>query len=132
MKIGVIIGRFQTYELHQGYKYLLDYIEKEYGSNYIVVLGTSHTINLRNLLGFKIRKLIILNYVLTNLIELTKIMDVGNVDLWSKNLNEPVDSVILSYIEKINISISSNCSNNVQIDLIGSRDSFAKNYNGKN
>lgn len=124
MKIAVIIGRFQTYELHPGYTYLLDYVQAN-SDGYIIFLGSSRTVNLKNPLEFKPRKLMIENYVNKKPIEILEIMDVGNVDLWSKNLDDSIDIQINLFL------LDQSIQTDVQIELIGSRDSFANNYNGK-
>lgn len=120
MKIGVFVGRFQTPELHNGYKYALSELQINY-DDYIIVIGSSTMPNKRNLLDFETRKAMIEEYVYKKPIIIMEIVDLNDNDKWNKELERS----ILYELNKIktNVNIS-------DIYLIGSRDSFIFTYNG--
>lgn len=114
MKIGIIVGRFQTSQLHDGYKYLLSNAQINY-DQYAIILGSSQQPNDRNPLPFTVRKKMIEDYVYKKPLFIDEIVDVNNTELWNKKL----DLLIQNHIQSID-----------NIYLIGSRDSFILTYNG--
>lgn len=52
MKICIFVGRFQTPELHNGYKYVLSELQINY-THYGLIIGSSQSPNARNPLDFK-------------------------------------------------------------------------------
>lgn len=119
-KVGVIVGRFQCPYLHGGYKDLIDYVAGK--SDLIVILiGISPLDGKteKNPLSYKYRSNIIKKYCdeknITALIYYIK--DVYNVEKWSKNLDIICGSFIIQHF-------GFNYSQNSEITLYGSRDSF--------
>jgi bifunctional NMN adenylyltransferase/nudix hydrolase len=110
---GVIVGRFQTDELHDGHVELLDYVVNNH-KNTIIYLGLSPckcTVN--NPLDFETRRAMLLAKYPD--IKVYYLFDVWSDELWSKNLDE-------------NISRITGASQTVC--LYGSRDSFIPYYTG--
>ena len=110
---GIIVGRFQVDELHEGHCDIFDYVMSLH-NNVVVFLGLSeikYTKN--NPLDFEMRKNMILEKYPT--VAVYYIEDVGNDELWSKML----DSLIAKQIPQ-----------NQNIIIYGSRDSFINSYCG--
>ena len=124
MSIGIIIGRFQTYKLHDGYEYLLEYVQSHYES-YGILLGSSNEENIRNPLPFEPRKMMLEAYVKKKPIFIDNIMDVDSDVVWSNNLDNIIKKNLYEFLnnshEKYKLE---------NIFLIGSRDSFIKYYHG--
>lgn len=121
MKIAIFVGRFQTPKLHNGYKYILSKIQIEY-DHYGIIIGSSKFINKdnRNPLSFEIRKAMLEKYIYKSPLFISELVDLNNSNEWNNELDKL-------------ISNSLNQTNNTEIDivLIGSRDSFINKYNGK-
>jgi bifunctional NMN adenylyltransferase/nudix hydrolase len=111
--VGVLIGRFQTPELHSGHRELIDAIVAKH-QKVVILLGNSVTkVTRNNPLDFYSRKLMI-NSIYPNIVVLP-VKDMGNDEVWSKG----VDSQIRSAFD-----IES-------VVLYGSRDGFVPYYKGK-
>lgn len=118
---GVIVGRFQTYRLTEAHRKLIKYVMCE-NRNVIIFIGVSSFDDkptFYNPLTFNMRKEMIVDFINTipinnDTIEILPIKDVGNVDLWSKKLDEEIEEISI---------------NNTNVVLYGGRDSF--NYTGK-
>lgn len=110
--VGVVIGRFQLANLHEGHKYLIDIAKKE-SDELCILLGSNggaHT--KRNPISFLHRKDMILEHYPDA--KVFEIFDSPSSGQWSKN----VDSLLEENFK------------NKTISLYGSRDSFAKDYFG--
>lgn len=112
--VAVIVGRFQTHELHEAHKDLFDSVIGNH-ERVIVFLGLSELRNTkRNPLDLNARRQMI-NETYPDL-EIYYVHDMPSDTEWSKNLD--------SQIER--------CSNPSQTVLLyGGRDSFIKRYKGK-
>lgn len=113
-KIAVIIGRFQSPALHDGYKYLLNYAQEHFDS-FGVLIGSSPIVDYRNPLPFLVRKFMIEDYPYKRPLFIDNVMDVYDDRIWSSN----VDEIIEKY-----------CCLHDDVVLLGSRDSFCKSYTG--
>lgn len=121
MKIGIFIGRFQTPELHKGYKYMLSELQISY-DYYGLIVCSSIKPNERNPLYFETRKLMLEEYVYKQPLFILELVDFNDNDKWTKEL----DRIISESITKSDIQV-----NKDDIYLIGSRDSFIPYYNGE-
>jgi bifunctional NMN adenylyltransferase/nudix hydrolase len=111
--IGVMIGRFQVHELHEGHHDLIKTVMKHH-QKVLILLGVSPAKSTRNNpLDFKSRELM-LRASYPNLTVLP-IYDVGNDEEWSKEVDKKIREVF---------SIGS-------VTLYGSRDGFIPYYKGQ-
>lgn len=112
-KLGVVIGRFQLHQLHDGHLALINYV-KSRNERTIVYIGTSPVkLSQKNPLPFMCRE-DALQYAFKGL-EVYPIMDHKSDDAWSAVLDEHLTNNFSEY----------------DICLYGSRDSFIDNYKGK-
>ena len=112
--IGVVVGRFQVPELHQGHIELLESVKKRHES-LIVVLGISPLrCSKNNPLDFQARQKML--SALETVDQVHYIKDCSSDKLWSKNLDE---------------IISTATPPNEAVTLYGSRDSFKEHYSGR-
>jgi len=121
MKIGIFVGRFQTPNLHNGYKYMLSELQISY-DYYGLIVGSSTEPNERNPLDFETRKSMLEEYVYKKPLFILELVDLNDNGRWTKEL----DRIICESITKSDIQINKN-----DIYLIGSRDSFIPYYNGE-
>jgi bifunctional NMN adenylyltransferase/nudix hydrolase len=121
MKIGIFVGRFQTPNLHNGYKYMLSELQISY-DYYGLIVGSSIEPNERNPLDFETRKSMLEEYVYKKPLFILELVDFNDNDKWTKEL----DRIINDSIAKLDIKIDKD-----NIYLIGSRDSFIPYYNGE-
>lgn len=121
MKIGIFIGRFQTPNLHNGYKFMLSELQINY-DHYGIIVGSSIKPNERNPLYFETRKSMLKEYVFKQPIFIIELVDVNDDEKWTKEL----DKLIINSLKESNIQV-----NKEDIYLIGSRDSFIPYYNGE-
>lgn len=112
MKIGIVVGRFQTPYLHAGHIQLLNEAVNS-SEKTIVIIGTAHK-SRDNSLNYETRKLMI-QTIYPN-IEFHSIADRKHDSVWTKNLD---------------IVISDNTDENDDVILYGGRDSCLDTYNGK-
>lgn len=111
--VGVIVGRFQVNELHEGHRNLLDWVSSNY-PQMIVVLGVSAVHGSRNNPLSSIVRGEMIRAEYPNAIILS--LQDTNCDIaWSKNLDNQVRSVLTPNQKPV---------------LFGSRDSFIPYYTG--
>lgn len=121
-KIGVVVGRFQIPDLHDGHKELLNHVF-QHNDEVIIFVGCGQKYSFTNPLPYNY----IVNRLNHNLLHHTKkyfiksINDCREDDMWNKCLDE----AILKHLE-----LDMNELNNFDICLYGSRDSFLKTYQG--
>lgn len=119
MKTAVILGRFQNYKLHDGYKAMLDYATKNY-DKIVIILGKSYRkATVKDPLSVEIRKKVIrraisitTNHKLENILF---IKDAKTDVQWCNNLDTLVEGVV----------------ENLNFDFLVGRDSFEPHYVGK-
>lgn len=121
MKIGIFVGRFQTPELHNGYKYVLSELQINY-DYYGLIIGSSQKPNARNPLDFEIRKTMLEEYVYKKPVFTVELIDLNDNEKWTKELERTICFSLLK--KKIQYEIN-------DIYLIGSRDSFIHHYKGQ-
>lgn len=112
--VGVIVGRFQVPELHDGHKDLIEFVKSRH-DRVIIFLGLSPckcTVN--NPLDFEARKQMILKEYPD--ITILYIKDTMSDEVWSQKLDEMIEDII---------------GPNQKAILYGSRDSFIRHYFGK-
>ena len=113
-QIGVIIGRFQTHELHNGHMELLNEVIKR-NNKVLVFLGVSSTLGTKkNPLDFPTRKKMLEEYYGDKITAILPIHDKKSDLLWSKEVDNRIREVF---------PIGS-------IVLYGSKDSFIPHYKG--
>jgi bifunctional NMN adenylyltransferase/nudix hydrolase len=111
--VGVLVGRFQVHELHEGHRKLLDYVAERH-SKVVIVLGLAPvTPSLSNPLDFESRKQMLLEYLPQAIIVYIK--DMFDDELWSRKLSALVVDV---------------CVGRQTAVLYGGRDSFIDHYKG--
>lgn len=111
---GVIIGRFQVAELHDGHRQLIDQVMARH-RKVVVLLGISPLANsINNPLDFESRKQMLCEAYPS--LTVLYVKDVNDDALWSKN----VDAVITDVLTPTKTAL-----------LYGSRDSFIKHYSGR-
>ena len=119
--VGAIVGRFQIPELHEEHKALIQRVINLHSTaqktNVLIILGLASDAckcTFTNPLDYSIRKAMIEKAFPTA--KILYIKDVGNNEMWSKEL----DRIITSQIEE-----------GQKVILYGSRDSFISSYKGK-
>ena len=111
--VGVIVARIQSPYLHEGHREILDQVTKTH-SRVLIFLGLSPLkCSANNPLDFSTRKTMI-EAAYPN-VEILYIEDVGNNELWSKNLDRQISKAV---------------GPNLKVVLYGSRDSFINGYIG--
>jgi bifunctional NMN adenylyltransferase/nudix hydrolase len=112
--VGIIVGRFQVDDLHEGHKNFIDAVSKTH-SRVIIFLGLSPAkCSTNNPLDYDSRKKMISRHYPD--ITVLYIKDMHCDKLWSSNLDEQIDNMI---------------GPNHTACLYGGRDSFIKHYDGK-
>lgn len=117
MKIGIIVGRFQTPILHAGHLYLIGTVLQECDLTY-VFLGNSIEKDERNPYS-SIKRKEIINKIFPTVIIRT-IRDRSTDKEWSIDLDKALDFIY-----------EQNCFGDPEIILYHSRDSFVNGYKGK-
>lgn len=113
--VGVLVGRFQVPELHQGHKDLIQTVLDNH-DKVIIFLGLSPLkASLSNPLDFEARKQMLLDEFPD--VNVAYIEDVNNDQLWSRNLDKQITALT---------------GPTQSVVLYGSRDSFIEHYTGKN
>ena len=113
-EVGIIVARFQTPFLHDGHKEILETVRSNH-PRVVIFLGNSfikYTVN--NPFDFAIRKAMIEESYKD--VEILYIDDVGDNELWSKNLDRQIQKLLGANLHAV---------------LYGSRDSFINGYKGK-
>jgi bifunctional NMN adenylyltransferase/nudix hydrolase len=119
-KIGVVVGRFQIPDLHDGHRELLNHVF-EHNDEVIIFVGCGQKYSFANPLPYNY----IVNRLNHNLLHHTKkytikcINDCREDEMWNMSLDE----AILKHLEKDDLDTLDVC-------LYGSRDSFLKVYKG--
>lgn len=112
--VGVLVGRFQVDELHDGHKKIIEYVLSNH-HKVIVFLGVSPLkCTIKNPLDFEARKQMIVD--LNPNINVLYIKDQPSDETWSKNLDSQIRDLI---------------GPSQTVVLYGGRDSFIKCYTGK-
>ena len=112
--VGVIVGRFQVDELHEGHKDLIDFVRSQH-DRIVIFLGLSPIkCSVNNPLDFEARKQMILNEYPD--ITVLYIKDTSSDYVWSDKLDEMIVDIT---------------GPNQGVVLYGSRDSFIKHYFGQ-
>ena len=116
--LGVIIGRFQAPNLHEGHIHLFNEVLKE--SNNVLVLITSSRgqKDFQNPLSFNLRKEMIKSKFPK--VAIDNLFDYSSNKHWSKITDKLIDN----FLAKNNLKES-------KVTLYGSRDSFFPFYHGK-
>lgn len=114
-RVGVIVGRFQTPELHSGHIELIDYVFSRH-EKVVIYLGNSPIIDSSNFLDYQQRKSMILEkYPIDKYpgLDIFYIHDTQDDKVWANKL----DNLISDHLRPIDKPL-----------LYGSRDSFIKSY----
>lgn len=112
--VGIIVARFQSPFLHDGHKEILEIVRSNH-PRVVVFLGNSPLrFTMNNPFDFGIRKAMIEETYKD--IEVLYIDDVGDNEIWSKNLDRQISKIIGANLKAV---------------LYGSRDSFINGYKGK-
>ena len=112
-EVGVIVARFQSPFLHEGHKEILDIVRANH-PRVLIFLGLSPLkCTFNNPFDFAIRKAMIEEAYKD--VDLLYIDDVGNNELWSKNLDRMIAKTV---------------GPSLKVVLYGSRDSFIDGYLG--
>ena len=113
MSVGVVIGRFQIDEMHDGHVKLLEYVRSKH-DNILILLGVRQSpANKTYPLDFDARRLMIQEYCNDALI--LPVVDRPSDEAWSRHVDELVESAYPTQ----------------NVCLYGGRDSFTKHYCGK-
>jgi bifunctional NMN adenylyltransferase/nudix hydrolase len=111
--VGIIVGRFQSPFIHEGHQEVIQKVISKH-PRVVVFLGLSpHRCTRKDPYDFQIRKAMFEEQFPT--VEVDYITDVGNDEVWSKNLDKQIRRVL---------------GPNQTGTLYGSRDSFLKSYKG--
>lgn len=113
-EVGVLVGRFQVDELHEGHKQLINSVVEKH-EKVILFLGLSPArVTRNNPLDFESRKQMILSeYPNVNVLY---IKDVPSDGVWSKNLDQQIQDLVGPLAMAM---------------LYGGRESFINHYTGK-
>ena len=112
--VGVIVGRFQVNELHDGHKALIDSVANE-NQRLIIFLGLSPLKTTRNNpLDFRARKQMI-NEIYPD-VDILYINDCVSDEIWSKDLDRQISNLV---------------GPDSKVALYGSRDAFISHYSGR-
>lgn len=93
MNYGVIVGRFQVPELHQGHKALISHVTKKCDQILCFVAVSRTNSTKRNPMDFETRRLMLIPNLPPNTIILP-IFDEKSNELWSKSLDQKINSII--------------------------------------
>jgi bifunctional NMN adenylyltransferase/nudix hydrolase len=112
--VGVIVGRFQVHELHDGHKELIDHVCSQH-NKVIIFLGLSHVnMSMNNPLDFESRRQMIqAEYPDINILY---IKDMPSDEAWSRKLDGMIADVVVP---------------GQSVVLYGARDSFIDRYHGR-
>ena len=112
--VGVVIGRFQVDDLHEGHKELLDTVNEKHARLIIFIGISSCKCTFNNPLDFASRRALLQEHYPEATI--LYINDIHNDELWSDDLDNKIDNLI---------------GPGQTVRLYGSRDSFIPYYHGK-
>ena len=112
MSVGVIVGRFQVHEIHEGHLQLLEYVQKKH-DNTLILLGVRHVPSNKNYpLDFESRRMMMQEYCPNALV--LPVIDRPSDEAWSKQVDDLVKASFPTQ----------------DVTLYGGRDSFIKHYCG--
>jgi bifunctional NMN adenylyltransferase/nudix hydrolase len=112
-KLGVVVGRFQVPEIHQGHRHLIDYVSNK-NDELLIVIGSGRGFPTpRNPLSFETRKEMLLHEYPNATV--AQIFDNPSDNEWSLDLDSIVAALFSRY----------------EVTLYGSRDSFIPHYHGQ-
>lgn len=113
MSIGVLVGRFQTDEIHEGHVKLLNYVQQKH-PNMIILLGIIDSpANRLYPLNYQVRELMIRQYCPSATI--LPVFDRADDEVWSKQVDDLIGTVFQGQ----------------ETILYGGRDSFIPHYKGR-
>lgn len=133
-KVAVIVGRFQVPILTGGHDWLLRKAIVGYDKVLILIGDTKilpngyYRLDSHDPYPFEIRKTIINDFINTEfsqsdrdkILGIYRFEDVGNLEIWNKKLDVFLDNLAKGFLEQL------------EFVMLGSRDSFAIRYSGKN
>lgn len=111
--IGVIVGRFQVPELHQGHRYVIETVRKLHTNCVVILGGPEGGPDARNPLTFPMRQAMIVSEFPD--VTVLYVQDVSSDGLWSEHLDFLIGQAFP--VGKVR--------------LYGSRDSFVPHYSGQ-
>lgn len=111
--VGVLVGRFQVSDLHEGHKSLIDSVMARHQKTILILGMSALPISTSNPLDFESRRQMI-QAVYPNL-NILYVRDVPNDGIWSKNIDRIIRDLIGA---------------NQTAAIYGSRDSFIPHYHG--
>lgn len=120
MKVGVIVGRFQVPELHDGHKHLIEQVSKD-NDIVLILIGCSLKSDAKNALTYEIRSLMISKQYSHPKYLTWPLVDANTDREWSDKLD---------YVIKLALMCKAENEAVFKINLYGSRDSFIKSYSG--
>lgn len=118
--LGVIIGRFQSPYIHNGYEELFKHVTERH-KNVLVLIGITQAIGTkRDPLSYVMRFNMVHDYLkkFPNMISIDGLNDTDNDKTWSENVDHTIKNILKYYSLKGAI-------------LYGGRDSFVSHYLGK-
>lgn len=122
-RLGVIVGRFQTPELHEGHRALLNAVVDKSDSVLIALSSSANTPSKSNPLPYEARRAMLNAYLgECDELQIEEIFDCPSDQAWSDNLDKMV-------YKKARILIDADP--NLEITLYGGRDSFIPRYYGR-
>jgi bifunctional NMN adenylyltransferase/nudix hydrolase len=128
-KLGVIIGRFQSHDLHSGHKHLINYSHNENDHTLILIGVSEFQYTEKNPLSYENRKWMISSYFneLTDFPPSRFTIDFINDNpcdfQWSKNVDDKISSIShMTYYTHHRFG---------EITMYCSRDGFNSSYHGK-
>ncbi len=115
LKVGVVVGRFQTPLLTEGHLHLLSYMCERSQTNVVFIGVHSSQPTKRNPLDYATRKRMVEG--MYKGINVFPLHDQHSDELWSKNLDDKIEEEFSDEL--------------CEVTLYGSRDSFISNYHGR-
>ena len=117
--VGIIIGRFQSDYLHEGYKYLLDKVIKNHNMVIIMIGVAAPIFTKNNPLDYNARNVMIQQYLSSKYLQdkyivTIPISDCESNEMWSENIDILVNTIAPTKSKL----------------LYGGRDSFISSYSG--
>jgi nicotinamide mononucleotide adenylyltransferase/8-oxo-dGTP pyrophosphatase MutT (NUDIX family) len=137
LKIGVICGRFQVDELHDGHQKLINQVVQD-NDMVMFVLGTTYK-SKKDPLDFETRKEMIDYHFISNKYLrpiIVQLRDHKHDDIWVENLDSLVNEASKIHItamkKYLNATNQEACSDDFEITMYGGRDSFLETYTKHN
>lgn len=120
--LGVIVGRFQTPELHEGHKALLKEVLPKTDTLFIALSSSANTPSKINPLPYKVREAMLYKQTENFKVQIEEILDCPSDDIWSERLDEMIDRMV---------SAAGQEDPTIEVMLYGGRDSFIPRYHGE-